>query len=230
MFMRHLSNTLVVLLLLSGCNNIEKKNNVPDTGVISYLVEYPEEISNSPNGSLMPKELLLSFSEQQLKISLKGSFNVFSLNFISLTPNDSCTTIFKVMDKNLISKDPNNKQLFFFNRTGHPEITFLNHETKVIAGFKCKKAVVKFKDFDAYNVFYTSDINLQSPNRNTPLTEIKGVLMDFFVLYNGIKFHFIANSFDNSHPSYVEFKIPENAKQSSQKEIETLITSLINHF
>ena len=216
--------------MLSGCKSTDNKTELPDEGVISYAIEYPNEITELPTSSLMPKNMKFSFKKQRIKYSLKGSFNIFSLNFISASPSDSCTTLFRFIDKNLTSTTPSDKKIFFFDTNDTPTITYLNDETKVIAGFNCKKAMVNFKDTEPFYVFYTNEINLQHPNRNSLLNEINAVLLEFFVDFNGVRFHFTAEDFDYSHPPRSEFKIPKKTEQSTQAEIEALIITLINNF
>ncbi|TLX72640.1 hypothetical protein E9993_17540 [Labilibacter sediminis] len=229
--MKHLIYIFFISFFLFSCNNKKtKKTALPEQGVISYAIEYPNEISQAPTASLMPQTMKFSFKKQKIAYYLKGSFNIFSLNFISHSPTDSCTTIFRFIDRNLESSTPPDKRIFLFNTKETPKIIYLNNHTKVIAGFNCRKALVTFKETEPFYVYYTNEINLINPNRNSILGDIKGVLMEFFIDFNGVRFHFTAENFDSSNPPRSEFKIPRKTEPSTQEEIEALIITLINNF
>ena len=56
---------------------------------------------------------------------------------------------------------------------------------KVIAGYKCKLARVFIEDVPTpIDVYYTEDIHIENPNRNTPFSEINGVLLEFETTMN----------------------------------------------
>ncbi|SMO51154.1 GLPGLI family protein [Saccharicrinis carchari] len=228
--MRFISYIIILLILLQACANSSQRSDFPNAGEITYRIHYPEEISESPTSNLMPGELILRFNDNMRRYSFKGSFNIFSLDFYSLSPSDSCATIFRFMDNHLLDMGSSESNFFFFDKANEPIIKLIDGPTKDIAGVPCLEATINYPGKETFSVFYTKSINLNMPNRNTPFDKIPGVLMEFFVNYNGVRFHFTAQNIDFIPPEESEFELPDGAKHTSEKEIEGMILTLINNF
>ncbi|GAF05056.1 hypothetical protein [Saccharicrinis fermentans] len=118
--MKYTAYIVLLSVLIQGCKNKSNKSEYPTAGVISYTIIYPEEITKSPTGSLMPRILKLSFKDNQTRFSFKGSFNIFSLDFYSLSTKDSCATVFRFMDNNLLHTGSTDSNFFFFGNNTNP--------------------------------------------------------------------------------------------------------------
>ncbi|WP_152541856.1 hypothetical protein [Saccharicrinis fermentans] len=114
--------------------------------------------------------------------------------------------------------------------TPTPTITYINDESKEVAGIQCKKAMVQFDSGDPFEVFYTNDIHIDQPNRHTPFRKVPGVLMEFHIDFNGIRFLFKASDISYDSPKKSTFNIPEDATPTPEKEIEALILTMIESF
>lgn len=217
-------------MLIQGCKQKSNKSDFPSAGTITYVIDYPKTITDSPTGSLMPRKLKLTFKDNKTHYSFKASFNVFSLDFYSSSNADSCTTLFHFMDKNLLHVGTINSTFFFFDKEVKPTIELNENETKEIAGVQCYQALIKFENQKQFLVYYTKSIDLKQPNRHTHLNEIPGVLMDFYVDYNNVRFHFTADKIDYEIPPQSMFEVPNSAKRTQKEEIESLINTLIKNF
>ncbi|MGQ1787743.1 MULTISPECIES: hypothetical protein [unclassified Saccharicrinis] len=228
--MKYTAYIVLLSVLIQGCINKSNKPEFPNAGVITYNIAYPKEITDSPTGSLMPRELKLIFKDNRTRFSFKGSFNIFSLDFYSPSAKDSCATLFRFMDNNLLHIGPISSNFFFFNNGSTPSITYLKNETKNVAGISCSKAMVQFDKDEPFAIYYTGDINIDNPNRHTPFKEIPGILMEFHIDFNGVRFYFKACDVDYTIPDNAAFKIPSGFKRTPEKEIEALILTMINNF
>ncbi len=175
----------------------------------------------------MPDKWLFIFSNNKIKHELKASFNVFSLNFISGSPQDSCDVLFSFMDKNLYYPIAINDHFFLYDKNAKVVVTYEPDITKEIAGFNCSKATVKFEGHEPVDVFYTDEIQLLEPNRHTPMKIIPGVLMEFAVDYDSLKLKLTAKEFLDENPPVNTFKIPQNAKISNKEEVVAMIDALL---
>ncbi len=225
--MQYITYFMLLSVLLQGCASSSKQPDFPSAGVITYHIDYPDEIGNSPAAKLMPNQLKLSFKNNMRRYNFNGSFNIFSLDFISLSPTDSCVTLFRFMDSNLLHASPVDSNFFLFDKKNDPIIKLIESQTKEIAKMICFKASVKYPDGESFSVYYSKDIDLQMPNRHTPYSEIPGVLMEFYLDYNDVRFHFTANHIDYTIPEDSVFEIPSIAKETPESEIEDLILTLI---
>ena len=228
--MRLAAYILLLSVFLQGCGDKSPHSGFPSAGVITYAIDYPEEITNSPTGSLMPDKMTLSFRDQQIRYHFKGSFNVFSLDFYSPCPEDSCTTVFRFMDKKMLSKGSEDVNFFIFNEGTTPSVTIKKDGTKEIAGMTCRHGKVRFKGAPEIDIYFSDSINLRKPNRHTPFEKVPGVMLEFSVDYNGVRFHFVAEEVDFAIPEKAMFTVPHETKTSHQEEIEDLIVTLIKSF
>jgi len=219
---------LLLVILFDGCNEDKKSSNVIDHGTIVYHIDYPAEVLSSSIGALMPDKWLYKFNKNKIKHELKASFNVFSLNFISDSPLDSCDVLFTFMDKNLYYPIAINDHFFLYDKDAKVVVTYEPEITKVIAGFNCSKATIIFEGNEPIDVFYTDEIQLLEPNRHTPMKIIPGVLMEFTVDYDSLKLKLTAKEFIEDTPSANEFKIPKNAVASNKDEVVAMIDALLN--
>ncbi len=215
------------VVVLGGCGVKDKSSNVIDHGTIVYHIDYPQEVLNSSMGALMPDKWLYIFSDNKIKHELKASFNVFSLNFISDSPLDSCDVLFTFMDKNLFYPIAINDHFFLYDKDAKVVVTYEPEVTKVIAGFNCSKATIKFEGHEPIDIFYTDEIQLIEPNRHTPMKIIPGVLMEFTVDYDSLKLKLTAKEFIDEHPPLSAFKIPKGAKISNKDEVVAMIDALL---
>lgn len=225
--MQYITYFILLSFFLQGCASDSKDSDFPSAGVITYNIDYPEEISGLSMASLMPNTLKLSFKNNMRRYHFNGGFNIFSLEFISLSPTDSCVTIFRFMDSNLLHASPVESNFFLFDKKNDPVIALIDSETKEIANMTCYKATVSYPNGEPFSVYYSKDVDLQMPNRHTPYTKIPGVLMEFYVDYNNVRFHFTANHIDYTIPEDTVFNIPRIAKATPESEIEDLILTLI---
>ncbi|WP_075591381.1 hypothetical protein [Labilibacter marinus] len=217
-------------VIIQGCKTKADQSDFPSAGVVTYSINYPEEVSKSASSSLMPDKMTLSFRDNKVRYNLKGSFNVFALDFFSPAIDDSCATIFRFMDNKLMYKGACRSNFFFFNDQVSPEITYFKDETKEIAGLTCRKGEVTFKGLPTFDIYYAESINIDIPNRHTPFSEVPGLLLEFSVDYNGVRFHFTAKDIDYNIPSKSTFKVPNKSKNVPESEIEDLIITLIHNF
>ena len=225
--MQYISYLILFSVLLQGCASSSKDLDFPSAGVITYAIDYPDEISDSPSAKLMPNQLKLSFKNHKRRYHFNGTFNIFSLDFISLSPTDSCVTIFRFMDNNLLHAGSVGSNFFLFDKKSDPTIKLIESETKEIAEMTCFKAIVDYPDVEPFSVYYSKNVDLKMPNRHTPYAEIPGILMEFYLDYNDVRFHFVANHIDYTVPDDTVFAIPDIAKATPESEIEDLVLTLI---
>ncbi len=226
----YFTTIFLIAILFNGCGIKKKNGGIVDHGTIVFHIDYPKEMMTSSVANMMPDKWLFSFSKNKIKHELKASFNVFSLSFVSESPNDSCDVLFSFMDKHMYYPIAINDHFFLYDNDAKVVVTYEPEITKNIAGFKCSKANIKFEGHDPFDVFYTDEIHILEPNRHTPLKVIPGVLMEFTVDYNGLKLHLKAKDFIEEKPALNNFKIPRNAVLSNRDEVVAMVNTLINTF
>ena len=101
----------------------------------------------------------------------------------------------------------------------------LSPETRAIAGYTCKKAVVTVNNDGVktiYEVYYTDELGSKIVNFDNPLyKDINGVLLEFRVINHDVTMKFTATSVEKKSMSAKDFDIPSDYKLTTQEELKS---------
>ncbi len=227
--MRSVFIFISILLFLAGCNESSRQGQEYSEGTLEYSIIYPKQLENSGSTAFLPSEMISCFKGEKVIMKIKGGFGLYKLEYISKASGDSCFTLFKLFDKKMYFPMDDNQTLFVFKELGEPHIELYKDSIKTVAGFPCKKAVISFpgKNIDSITAYYTEKIGRKKPNIHTPFEKIPGVMMEFNFFYRTLSFKVIAQKFTTEAIDDSEFCIPDGYKKSSEQEIETFITTLL---
>ena len=179
---------------------------------------------------LFPTEMKINFSERNQKASFKSNLSIYSLAFIHQNDSDSLYTLLKILEKKAYVPSDKASTLFLFNGASKQRIKFSDEDPRVIAGFNCKKAtyIPNNPNYPSLNIWYTSQIGIEAPYRNTPFEIIPGLMLEFEIVYQDIIFHLKAEKVIEETHSHDIFDIPADYEPTTIEEIEELIKSVIN--
>lgn len=216
--------------IIYSCNTREKIKDEISEGKVLYKITYPPEIKSHSMSFLFPQEMTLYFKNDKQRISFKGNMSLYSLDFINFNQKDSFITLLKVIEKKLYVPSTKSGDIFLFQNFSKENIIFNEDETRDIAGYICEKAEIKpsNKQISDIIVWFTKEVMVKNPYRNTPFEEIPGLMLEFEVDYNNIIFHFKAQKVEYTSISESLFIVPDDYTKSSINEIEGLIKSVIN--
>ncbi|WP_372752221.1 hypothetical protein [Labilibaculum sp.] len=215
---------ILILFAFWACNSKSDPNNKINEGIITYSVSYFSTEKENPIIALLPNKVELLFKDDNICLISEGYLGFFSTKFISKYENEKSNILLKVLSNKLSYEFPKDEIAFVYNQKTPHKIEYID-STKQIAGYKCKQAKVYFNDANKtqINVFYTLEIGLKSPNRNTPLYQIPGVLMEFETSMNKVRTKFTAQSVNLNAVKEEEFDIPEEYKFSDLKTLKKYI-------
>ncbi len=231
-----LIKTIMLLLPLSflaiGCGHINNKaaNSEIYSGTITYRITYPPSVNANPMSFLFPSEMKTAFEGTRQKSEFKNKLNLYKLEFIFGNQPDSTFALLKLLEKRMFVPTSSDSFVLPFLSFSHDKLSFVDDSVRNIAGFDCKKVVCSTgrNDVQELTIWYTDQLGVEHPNRNTPFSEIPGIMLEFEVLYQGMLLHLEAISVVNEpHPGEI-FDIPANYEVSSIGEIQTLIDSVIS--
>ena len=201
-------SVIIILPLVHGCKGLLYKNK--KQGSIEYTIEYPPETTkDNIMASMMPSKMMMRFKDDITASELKIGMGIMNASFISNPDKKTLTTLLQIVDKKyalVMDSSQVNEQL---NKAHGLKITFSN-DTKIIAGFTCKKAIVTDSVNTSVDVFYTKDIKIKNPNWSTPLKEIDGVLMEYQITQNKITMKLTATTVTGDDIDKTTFAIPSD--------------------
>jgi len=216
-------------LIICSCQTKQKRTDGISEGQIIYKISYPPEISAHTMSFLFPKEMNLFFKDGKQRANFKGNMGLYSLDFIHFNQSDSFYTLLQVLDKKLYVPPTKSNDIFIFRNYNNNEIEFATDEPRIIAGYSCEKATIKSSENNnLINIWFTREIRLDNPNRNTPFDKIPGVMLEFEANYNGIVLIFAADKILVSNIPEEQFCVPDDYKLSSISEIESLIQGVFS--
>ncbi len=218
-----------IAAVFTSCNNAQKNKKKLSEGMVIYNISYPPRLKSHSMSFLFPKEMKLLFKNEKQRASFKGNMDLYSLDFIHSNQSDSFFTLLQVLEKKIYVPSAKSDDIFLFNNYSNEEVVFSRDVNKKIAGYICEKASLKSRrdETNSVTIWFTNEIGVDNPNRNTPFEKIPGVMLEFEIYYENILFHFLAEKVVTEKISEDLFFIPENYSPSSIKEVESLINSVL---
>jgi GLPGLI family protein len=177
-----------------------------EEGKIVYEISFPENDFDEQTLAMLPTQSTMFF---------KGSFSRTELSMAMGMENASIydgksgkvTTLTNMMgNKTYMTMDDSQGQ----EKVEKPEIVNTD-ETKTIAGYLCKKSIMKMKDGSTMELYHTDKISSNMsgvPNSK----ELGGFPLEFSINQMGFKMKFIAQSVTAEKVSDDLFKVPGDYK------------------
>ena len=222
---KYILATFLLLCFITACRQITDKKFISE-GIIKYDITYPDATEDDVLVGLMPKTMIFKFKDDKIAFEFDGGMGLFKAKFISDFEKQSVLHMVKILNK---------KYAVTYKST---EINSLNEmpginikhtgERKNIAGYDCQKSSISFKDdeFSSFDIYFTEDLNIKTPNWSTPYKEINGVLMEYQMKRYNVVMHFTAVSVESAEIDDHDFQKPEDYKIVSQDEMDELFLNL----
>lgn len=212
--------SIPLLLFISSCSSSDEK--YISEGIIEYDAVVVDQ--NSPMASVAPDKMTIKFKDNKSIAELTAGFGLFSTSFIANPENLTTIQLVKLFNKKFAHITDSNA--IKEEKTASPKTKITTtKETKIIAGYKCKKAIISFEDKEqpTYSLYYTDEINIKDPNWNvSPYYELKGMLMEYQVKRYGLEMKFTAKSVTKASIEDDLFELPKDYKLISQNEMDQL--------
>jgi hypothetical protein len=223
--MRRFLLVIFVFIFLFSCGS-ENVKDMPQ-GIVEYSVTYISNKSSIPT-NLLPKKATLKFKGNKSITSIEGFMGMFCFSNICDFKKYTNTMILKVMDNKYYYPGSKYEPPFFFDALTEINLEFKN-ETKTIAGFFCKKAIVSYKNNSRapFEIYYTNQLKIKNPNKSNPFDQVDGLLVEFNIVLNNIEMHLIANKYKNENISDELFKIPKEYRKVSKQKISGILSKLL---
>jgi GLPGLI family protein len=217
---------LILLLFFCSCRELTDEKYISE-GIIEYEIDYPETESDNVMIALMPKTMEFKFKKEKVLIDFNGGMGLFKATFVSNLKDQSMLHMVKILNKKYAIFYSSDELGSINNEMPDLEIEYLD-DIKTIAGYECKRAIIKLKDDGqtSFDIYYTNDINLKSPNWSTPYSEIGGVLMEYQLKRYDITMKFTARTVMKATIAEENFIKPDDYKIITKEEMDQLFLNL----
>lgn len=181
-------------LIIKGSDlSVANKTRI-NQGKIIYELSYPEFAADNIFISMFPREMTFKFKDGNTKNELKTSMAVFSTTLLANSKEKTVVHLVRIANKySGIEMDSVEIMEEYGKKPDGMTITPTD-STKQIAGYICKHASVTFTSDSTkgFDIFYTSEIDIEAPNWCTPFHDIDGVLMEATITKFNMDMHMVA--------------------------------------
>ncbi len=217
---------IAIFVISVSCKN-EREDSRISSGRIDYKITYLNNDLDKKTKNILPSRMRLTFNEKEAANNIEGFMGMYKLNAFTNFHTRRCSTVLKVLDKHYLFKGIRDEQMCCFDTMEDMKITETG-ETKMIAGFTCKKAIITLPSSgDSFTIYYTDEINLKHPNVTNPYKEVKGVLMEFELKLLYLKMRFVAEKYQPLDNFDLNPKLNENSRQVSRFQMTQILNKLM---
>ena len=194
----------------------------PFEGVITYKITYPDSKFSESQLAMFPKVLTVSVKGTKSRTDLQMS----GMNTVEITDYNDKTSVslINMMGQKYAIKQTTAEIESKMASEGTPTVQQFD-ETKVIAGYTCKKVVVTLNDDGVKSTFeawYTSELGSKLANFSNPLyKDIDGALLEFLMKNQEVSMKFIATSVEKKSLPEKDFEIPSDYTLTTQDELKS---------
>lgn len=193
-------------------------------GVISYKISYPGLDIDPGMMAMMPKMATLT---------IKGDMSKFEINMGQMGSQvqiidgnaKTVTTLMDMMGQKFYYIESEDEISAEVDDTDEIRID-IKDETKEIAGYKCKKALVTVNDSGdemIFTIFFTEEIGSSALNIDNPyFKEIPGAMLEFEIDAGQGRMKMEATSVSKKTVPDSEFSIPEGFQKKTSAEIKQM--------
>jgi len=228
--LKNVSYILIILIpfILFSCKQESKKKS---EGTITYKVSYPKMGKDNFMLDFMPKKMTMKFREDKYITNLSAGFGMFKTNFICDKDANKFSQLVKLIDKKYILDLEGEAIQESINKLPKFNVEFTS-DTKKILGYKCKKAIVKIEnnEQESFTVFYTNDINIETPNWCNQFQEIDAVLLEYQYEKYDITMRFEATEIKFEKLQDSEFEVSTDYELISETDMNKEMQEIFDSF
>lgn len=212
---------LVCLVVYSG----EAKAGGDDfNGIIVYNISFGDTEMDPQMAAMMPKTMKMKIkgesSRMEMNMGMGSTIVVFN------GEDKSGFTLMDIMGQKYAMKMTTEELEKEMEETPDVDVE-VSDEIKEIAGYTCKKAVVRLKDGEAkgmeMTVYFTDELGSGMMNYNNPIyKDVQGVMMEYSIDENDIKMKFTAISVTKKKIGDEEFEIPDGYNVMNMSDFENM--------
>ena len=194
----------------------------PFEGVITFKITYPDNKLSESQMAMFPKVVTVSIkgSKARTDLQMSGMATVEITDYVEKTK----VALINMMGQKYAIKQTAAEIAKEMEKEAKPTIQ-LTSETKVIAGYTCKKAIITVNEGSSkgtFEVYYTNDLGTKMSNFDNPLyKDIDGVLMEFSQKAQIGSMKFSATSVEKKGLSAKDFEIPSDYTLTTQDELKS---------
>jgi GLPGLI family protein len=222
---------LIIIIVSATIYSCGGSSTGKSEGIILYKVTYPKMDKHNIMFDFMPNKMVMKFKDNKYTTDLSAGMGMFKTNFIVDKESDQFSQLVKLINKKyvLTLKGENiEKSLKLL-----PKLKVkLTDETKKILGYNCKKAIITIDNEaqEVFTVYYTNQIEIESPNWCNQFKEIDGVMLEYQYEKYDVCMRLKAQSIKFTKIDDSEFEIDEAYENISEDKMDIEMKEIFDSF
>lgn len=190
-------------------------------GVITFKITVEGSGVTDEMKNMMPKSMIMTIKGNKSRSEMAMSMG----KTISISDGDAKTaiTLMDMMGQKFAIQS--NYDEIMKEIADSPEAKVeITSETKEIAGYLCKKAIVTIEEEDQeIIVYFTEELGTGAMNFDNPqFKDINGVMLEFEMPGEEFSMHFVATSVEKKNVEDSEFTIPDGYQVKTKEELKSM--------
>ncbi len=191
-------------------------------GIITYKITYPGSTFTEAQMAMFPKIMTITIKGHKSMSEIQTQMG--SQIGITDYENRTKTQLINMMGQKYAIPQTTEEIMEEMKEEPQGEVQSTD-ETKTIAGYTCKKAIVIVNDDGTkitYEVWFSEEFGAENPNFDNPIyKDIKGVMMEFSMITPQFTMKFTAISVDKKKISNKDFEIPADYTVTTMEELQS---------
>jgi GLPGLI family protein len=219
-----MKNLMKILLAFAVIGMIMTSNSYAKgfKGIITYKISYPDMDLDPSAQAMMPKMMTFKIRENLGKTEIDIAGMMKQIQIID-GENKIVYSLMEMMGQKFyfeMTEEEIKKEMEEEKIKSSVEIV---DETKEIAGYKCKKAIITVEqegDENTFVVYFTKELGTKDLNfDNNVFKDIDGVMLEFEINEGNMSMKLEAVSVDKKNVPMSEFEIPEDYEKTTKEEL-----------
>ncbi|MDQ3192701.1 MAG: DUF4412 domain-containing protein [Bacteroidota bacterium] len=218
--MKNIKLTLITILTLSTLF-VQAQKKAPFEGVITFEITIDSDDLDPVSKAMLADMELKTYLKKEKS---RSESDVAMQKSITISDSKAKTivTLIDIMGQKFMMKTSSTDMAKKEERSENIQVTLLD-ETKVIAGYTCKKAEIRTPDNpNPITVYYTNDISF--PKYASPFRGIDGFPLEYEGDMGGMKTKTTAKSVSIEKVSDAKFVIPEGYQETTMEELQKMFS------
>lgn len=219
---------IAVIFALASFSCKEHGGKHINQGEIHYNIDYIGSFGPMPK-EVLPKNLVVSFKDNKILFEMISSFGNSGILNLSNPDKGIYDTYFSLFTLKYYYPVKSGELFPGFEEMSGMTLKKTS-KTSIICGYNCKNVEITIPDQKdkVFQVWYTTEIDVENPNTATPYNEIDGVLMSFFFILGPAELHFEAETVYKKEIPDELFERRDKFMRVSREEIDKFINKMIS--
>jgi len=208
---------LIAASALSGYVHAQKINE----GKVVFEISYPDADIPDEQMAMMPTESIMFFKNNQSRVEMKMGMGMNQVMIFD-NKNKIMTMLMDMMgSKTAVKFDEQDIKKQKEKEGGGDYEIKKTDETKEIAGYKCKKAVVTGKD-GSFDLYYTEDIAYKNGDWISEYKGLEGFPLQYKISKNNVTMELTAKNVSGEKVDETIFSIPSEYKLMTLEDLQKM--------